>query len=376
MNFETKVKLVVHVDDMIIGGPKEAVRAFLKQLKEHLLFKEQPVLAADHHLTFLGRQITQVSDRVLQVTPNLTIMDRLKEIFSLQETSNPVPTPTIATWKRGEGTLLDSDLHSQFRTAIGIMQYVAGDRPDMLYAIRSLARCLSSPTDADFQAAKRAARYLLSTADQSLTFSPADETCRSHLVHDIEAHASSGNNRLAKASSIQILTHCDADHAKDLQSGKSVSGGIISVMQCPIMHWARTQSVPTLSSGESELLSITTAACESLYVRGLLHDFGVRCYCMLASDSTAAIAICGRIGAGKVRHLDTRFLYVQQLLREGLISIRKVDGAYNVSDILTKAVSAETLNRLWDQLSLTKLCVRCHTISSIIGSVQFRKHRG
>jgi hypothetical protein len=47
MNFETKVKLVVHVDDMIIGGPKEAVRAFLKQLKEHLLFKEQPVLAAE-----------------------------------------------------------------------------------------------------------------------------------------------------------------------------------------------------------------------------------------------------------------------------------------------------------------------------------------
>ena len=56
----------------------------------------------------------------------------------------------------------------------------------------------------------------------------------------------------------------------------------------------------------------------------------------LWTDSTASKGICSRQGLGKIRHLDTQDLWVQQRLRNGDFSLHKIDGERNPGDLFTK----------------------------------------
>ena len=67
----------------------------------------------------------------------------------------------------------------------------------------------------------------------------------------------------------------------------------------------------------------------------------------LWTDSTAAIGVTSRQGVGKIRHLDTRTLWVQQAVRTGRLEVRKVKGTENPADLSTKHLpSAEKLKQL------------------------------
>ena len=46
-----------------------------------------------------------------------------------------------------------------------------------------------------------------------------------------------------------------------------------------------------------------------------------------------------------MRHIQSRFLWVQERVAEGHIKVSTVEGKYNVADILTKAVGGALLRR-------------------------------
>ena len=62
-------------------------------------------------------------------------------------------------------------------------------------------------------------------------------------------------------------------------------------------------------------------------------------------DATAGAAIGSRRGLGKVKHIHTVLLWVQQYVTQKLITISKVNTTVNYADIMTKAVSAATLEK-------------------------------
>ena len=63
----------------------------------------------------------------------------------------------------------------------------------------------------------------------------------------------------------------------------------------------------------------------------------------MQTDSTAAIGICKRRGLGNIRHLAKADLWVQDRIRAGDFSLKKVLGTENISDILTKFTDRATL---------------------------------
>ena len=84
-----------------------------------------------------------------------------------------------------------------------------------------------------------------------------------------------------------------------------------------------------LSSGESELGALTKACTEGLGVQSLLSDFQIRVDIKVLSDATAAIGMARRLGLGRVRHLATSDLWVQQRVRSGDVSLAKYPGVEN-----------------------------------------------
>jgi len=70
--------------------------------------------------------------------------------------------------------------------------------------------------------------------------------------------------------------------------------------------------------------------------QALLEDLGITADLRVWTDSSAAIGIAGRQGLGKLRHLDTHTLWLQQAVRSKRIQLKKVPGESNPADIFTK----------------------------------------
>jgi len=105
-----------------------------------------------------------------------------------------------------------------------------------------------------------------------------------------------------------------------------------------IKTWSSTQPSISLSSAEAEFYGLVKASGMGLGYRALLKDLGYELPVVAYTDSSAAMGICNRQGLGKLRHLDTHSLWIQQAVRTGRIVVRKVKGTENPADLFTKHI--------------------------------------
>ena len=103
-----------------------------------------------------------------------------------------------------------------------------------------------------------------------------------------------------------------------------------------IKSWSSTQANVALSSGEAEYYAVVKACGIGMGFRSLLQDLGVGLPLRVWTDSSATIGICSRQGLGKLRHIDTQTLWVQQRVRNKTFELRKVRGTENPADLFTK----------------------------------------
>ena len=127
---------------------------------------------------------------------------------------------------------------------------------------------------------------------------------------------------------------------------------------CLIKHWSKTQSTISLSSGEAELHGIAYGAAQALGLQSLLMDLGWSLKIRVHSDATAAIGICRRKGLGKVRHLDTTDLWIQDKVRGMKLELVKILGTENPADVLTKYVTRQLMEAAISRMHLRPLAGR------------------
>ena len=72
----------------------------------------------------------------------------------------------------------------------------------------------------------------------------------------------------------------------------------------------------------------------------------------IRTDASAAVGICRRRGLGKIRHLATADLWVQDKVRSGAFVLSKIQGSDNPSDSLTKCVERPLLSKHIEALGL------------------------
>ena len=73
------------------------------------------------------------------------------------------------------------------------------------------------------------------------------------------------------------------------------------------------------------------------------NDLNISLRGELWSESSAAIGIASRKGFGKVRHLHTQYLWVQERLSAKDFTLHKVHGDKHMADLLTKHLDRGTL---------------------------------
>ena len=86
------------------------------------------------------------------------------------------------------------------------------------------------------------------------------------------------------------------------------------------------------------------AAAEGIGLQSILRDLGFETSVEVYTDSSAAKSIASRIGVGKVRHIHTKLLWIQEAVRDGRIKLTKISGGHNPADALSKPVSVSEMN--------------------------------
>ena len=189
--------------------------------------------------------------------------------------------------------ILNSQSATTFRAVSARGNYLAQDRPDGSYSSKELCREFAQPNALSLQKLKRLGRYYVG---------------KPRLVYQF---------KFAKNPISHIDVFCDTDFAGCSQTRRSTSGGCALFGTHLVKHWSKTQPTIALSSGEAELIGIGQGSAQALGLQSLAADMHWTLQLNVHSDATAAIGIAKRRGLGKIRHLHTTDLWVQERVRSG-----------------------------------------------------------
>jgi hypothetical protein len=205
---------------------------------------------------------------------------------------------------------------------------MAEHRADAAFATKQLMRDAAGPDEASWNNLKRLTRYIKG---------------RPRCIIDFPWSVGTSASR----KTIVLDTYGDSDWADENHDRKSTSGGMMFSKGHLLRHWSSTQATQSLSSAEAETKALTKSSIESLYMKHLLEQQGFEVEIVLHSDASAAIGASQRLGAGKrMKHLEIQDLWIQQLVRNKILTIKKVSTHENPSDILTKHVGRDWLDKV------------------------------
>ena len=206
-----------------------------------------------------------------------------------------------------------------FRAISARSNYLAQDRPDGSYSGKELCREFGQPNGQSLVKLKRLGRYYAG---------------KPRLVYRYD---------FAHTPAEYLEVYCDTDFAGCTITRRSNSGGCAMVGGALVKHWSKTQSTIALSSGEAELSGIGAGMAQALGMQALAADMGWSLKPRVHSDATAAIGISKRRGLGKIRHLHTCDLWVQEQTRTERVLLEKILGTENPADIFTKYLDHATM---------------------------------
>ena len=208
---------------------------------------------------------------------------------------------------------------TQYRALSARGNFLALDRVDIIYAVKEISRKMSAPCKGDWARLERLAKYLLGKPRLVMRFDFVDDP--------------------SFTQEARVFT--DTDWAGCRRTRRSTTGGCIMWGPHLIRAWSTTQAVVALSSGEAELYGVIRASQEGLGFQSMLKDFGIKVPVSVAADASAALGVVRRKGLGKLRHIETNFLWVQDVAAGKKIEYVKQPGSENPSDICTKHVARD-----------------------------------
>lgn len=323
------VRCVVHGDDFTFLGFEEDLQDVARAMGSWYELKVRGVLGGEpgdlQEITILNRRLTWVGD-VMTYEADPKHGEIICDELGLQRNSNGLVKAVVRETLEDIENLEDAEELNvsdgrRYRGITARANYLAQDRADLQYATKDACRSMSKPTIGSWKRLKRLARYILEYPRL---------IWRCGEVGEDEVNV--------------LRVYSDSDWAGCLRTRKSTSGGVVTLGGMAIKHWSSTQSTQALSVGEAEYTALVKAATEALGMQALARDLGWGLRIEIFVDSTTAKSIANRSGIGKVRHLETKVLWIQEALKKKRFDLKKVSGLTNPADILTKPMSASEMH--------------------------------
>ena len=188
----------------------------------------------------------------------------------------------------------------KYRSIVATINYLATDMPDLQFACKEACREMSAPTEG-----KGIGWYIL-RRDKVVWMFPWKDGC----------------------GSLKVFT--DSDRARDLETRKSISGGVVTMGEHCLKTWSTNQTKVHLRGvhAKPNITLLLTERRERLECRrqqgSLALRSGTYLSVELATDSGGAKSFASRRGSGCIRHIEVEWLWLQQAVADGRFRMTKV----------------------------------------------------
>lgn len=325
-NTQDCIILCLYVDDGLIACKrKEILNSFVSSLV--LEFE----ITCHEPSCYVGLEITRDRKRRMLSINQQGYISRILHRFGMEE-SKPVISPMDPSIKLTDVLQEEKTTNKRFpyREAVGCLNYVAIiSRPDISFAVNTLARYSNNPQELHWKAVKRVMKYLKGTIDLSLCFGE---------------------------SSDNLIGYCDSDYAGEVEERRSTSGYIFMLHGGPVAWSSSLQRVTALSSSEAEYMSISEALKELLWLRPLMESLGSKQNraTELKVDNQAAIAMSKNPEFHRrTKHIGVRFHRIRQEQEAGNVNVTYVPTEKQIADLLTKPLNWATISRCLAGMRMT-----------------------
>ncbi|GJZ80925.1 retrovirus-related pol polyprotein from transposon TNT 1-94 [Tanacetum coccineum] len=206
-----------------------------------------------------------------------------------------------------------------YASAVGSVMYImVCTRPDIAHAVGVVSRFMSNPGREHWEAVKWLLRYLKGTSKATLCFSRKEVVLEGFFY---------------------------SDYGGCLDSGKSTTGYVFTVGGTSVSWMSRIQKCVAMSTTEAEYMAIAEAGKELVWLKNFLEELDrAQTECVLFCDNQSAIHLAKNpVFHGRTKHIKIRYHYIRELVSEGTLSLKKILGAKNPADMLTKVVTTKKL---------------------------------
>ena len=319
---EWGIKVLVHGDDFLCAGPRANVEWLRAKIKEKYETKDElmgPGANDVKKLTVLNREIRWTSEGI-EIEGDHRHVTAIVRGLGIEDSRSL----TIPIEKDEAEAEVDEELEgpaaTMYRSIAARCNYLASDRPDIQFAVKRCCKAMCRPCRGDLARLKRLGRYLKG---------------RPRLVQVFQWQG--------EIDTLDI--YVDSDWAGDRRTRKSTSAGAIFWGSHLIRSWSKDQDIIALSSAEAELHAASYGAMQLKGLKSLSRDVGLEFKLNVHIDASAAIGIIRRQGLGKLRHIEVRDLWLQQEVKDKMISLHKVESWCNPADLGTKALGQREIER-------------------------------
>ena len=315
---------MVHGDDFVSSGTREHLQWLRSKLEQRF---EMKTTVIDH------RQGEAKEGRILnrvhgwEYEEDQRHSDLLVKTLKLEDANPHQGEDPKKEREQEESQLLEGGKITAYRQLAARANYMAQDWPDIQFAVKELCRWMAMPIVGAWKQLKPLERH-------------AKEGPRVVLKFGFQERTS-----ISDGSS-------DSDWAGCRQTARSTCGGVLMIRNHMLKSWSSTQRTVTLSSAEAELVATVKLFGESIGLTQLAAAGRIPLVGHVHVESSAVIGIANRKGNGKLRHVKVGTLWIQELVEDEEIILRKVEGENNVADILTKNVGVATLDKHAESMSM------------------------
>nr|GEY78385.1 retrovirus-related Pol polyprotein from transposon TNT 1-94 [Tanacetum cinerariifolium] len=151
-----------------------------------------------------------------------------------------------------------------------------------------------------------------------------------------------------KGSSFGLTAFSDADHARCIDTRKSTYGGIQFLGDKLVSWMSKKQDCTAMSSAEAKYVALSASCAKVMWMRTQLQDYGLNYYNIpLYCDSQSAITIsCNPVQHSRTKHIHTRYHFIKEQVKNGIIVLYFVRTEYQLADIFTKALPEDRFTYL------------------------------
>ena len=315
--------LAITVDDFGLASESRALADSIAQK----LAKLWTMTCAGFPSRYLGMDVERDASGAIRLSCSTYIREILARFGMSNANASHTPRLTSVVLQARKDDEQPADV-TEYRELIGALTYAAACcRPDIAYAVNSLAQHNSNPGPQHTAQAKCVLRYLAGTASLGILFTGKPAS----------SHTPPG-----------LVVYVDADFAASVSDRKSTSGYVMLLHGSPVLWKSKKQTCTALSTTESELVAASAAAQDAIWVLSMLeqvHAIHKPRPVPVFEDNQSTIAVLSSPHADlskRLKHVDIRYFCMRKCVADGLLRVIHVPGEKQVADLLTKALCRAT----------------------------------